>query len=77
MAKKKFELEMTPIESHCGDLMTAESFLVDVMSKCLIDYDGFGYYGNEKEISNITVYPSEVMKKGLDKNWTHVMWFNR
>ena len=78
MAKKKFELKMTPLESHCGDLMTIEDFVSDVNSKCLIDYDGFGYYSDGKEVSNIIVYPSEVEKKGVVSNsWSHVMWFNR
>ena len=41
------------------------------------DYDGVGSYANEKEVSNIPIYPSDI-KAGIYRyDFTHIMWFNR
>lgn len=60
-----------------GDLLTKEDFIKAVNTKCLIDYDGWGNYSNEKEMSNVEVYPSLFKRSGWDDRFTHVVWFNR
>ena len=57
------------------NLMTVEKFIEDVNSGYLTDYDGYGYYATNKEISDKAVVPSDC--PDLDKSFTHVVWYNR
>lgn len=57
--------------------MTAEEFIRSVNNGCLIDYDGIGEYSDGKQVSNIKVKPSAVKKNGLDKRFSHVVWYNK
>lgn len=63
--------------SERGHLMTLEEFIEDCESRCLIDYDGWGYYSDGKGMVTIPVFPSDVTEGDIDKTFTHVVWFNR
>lgn len=65
-----------------GDIFTLEEFIQHVDSRALIDYDGHGHYANvaNNEMDRDTwVYPSMIYRNpdGVDRQWTHVVWFNR
>lgn len=70
------EVKMEPIDEH-GELMTLEDFLEHCEHHWLIDYDGFGYYATETEMTNIKVKPSHVKRGTIDNSWSHIVWFNR
>jgi hypothetical protein len=65
-------LKFQPLPYY-GTLMT----LAEFEAHGFIDYDGFGNYATENQMSNKTVYPSDVKKEKLDRSFSHVMWFNR
>ena len=60
-----------------GDLMTLSDFESACESGAFIDYDGSGNYALEDKRSQISIYPSDVIKNRVDKRFTHVVWFNR
>ena len=68
----KFE----PIPSY-GDHITMKTFLEWVRTGCIIDYDGHGKYATDKQMTDITVFPSDVKSKKLDKSFSHIVWFNK
>lgn len=70
------EAKMSPIETD-SDFMTMADFVDGCECGGLIDYDGFGYYATETEMTDLTVRPSDWSKGKLDPRWTHVVWFNR
>jgi hypothetical protein len=59
-----------------GSHMTVEQFVEHVKTGWLTNYDGFGYYASATQESNIQVVPSDVAF-GLDKRFTHVVWYNK
>lgn len=78
------ELEMRPFDRFkdgeiIGDLMPIEEFDQHVKHNFFIDYDGYGEFATETEVSNVTVCPSEWANGTIKKpEWaTHVLWYNR
>lgn len=67
---------MKPIPDY-GDLMTCEEFEEAVQMGCFIDYDGHGYYASETEMSEVLALPSDVLRHGFRRDFTHVVWFNQ
>ena len=67
---------MKSIPSY-GKLMTLKEFIENVKSGCFVNYDGYGYYSDGKEMSDELVRPSDVRNGGVNDKWTHVVWFNR
>jgi len=72
------EYEWSDHEDY-GDIMTLEEWKKCCESGAFIDYDGRGYLGNEKQSTDIKIYPSMVKYDCLPDNekFTHVAWFNR
>lgn len=60
-----------------GDLMTLKEFIENCESGGFIDYDGSGKYAFKDEMSDIAVYPSTVTDGNIDRDFTHVVWFNK
>ena len=61
-----------------GDKMTIKEWVSCVNDGGFIDYDGFGYYSVDDKISNKIIYPSDVELFPMrDKEFTHIIWFNR
>ena len=61
-----------------GDLMTITDFIHQCQCGALIDYDGYGNYSTENMVSDIKVWPSKLLSKGIRKGkFTHVLWYNR
>lgn len=60
-----------------GDCMTIGDFIECCKDGNFIDYDGFGYYATEDKMTDICVYPSEIMSGVYRKDFPKVVWFNR
>lgn len=77
-AKKKTEVEWEDIPDY-GDHMTLTEWKSCVKSGGFIDYDGFGNYASNNQMSNITLSPSDYHNKRMvrNSNFTHIVWFNK
>ena len=73
------KLQVRKIDDNTvGDLMTMEEFIDAVESRCLIDYDGFGYYATPDLETNIMVKPSDLKRREMfTETYSHVVWYNR
>lgn len=67
---------MKPLDK-IGDHMTMKEFVECCECGGFIDYDGYGYYATEKEMTDKVIIPSEVMKGEHDNSYSHVVWYNR
>lgn len=74
MKEENIKMEKLP---NYGEHMTVRKFISYVKSGCFIDYDGYGNYATKSQMSNISVYPSEIERGEVNKNFTHIVWFNR
>lgn len=74
--KSAKEPKWEPIPDY-GDLMTVEEFYKACESHSFIDYDGNGNYAVRDKMSNVEIVPSRILKNGINKRFTHVVWFNR
>lgn len=88
------EIKLEKIPDY-GHHMTLEHFIECCMDGGFIDYDGYGKYATATQMSNKSVYPSEITGRGeelnyetgewkkikvpivIDRNFTHVVWFNK
>lgn len=80
--------DYTPTESEglwdgCS-VLELEEFIECCKTTCFIDYDGYGYYSNSKEISEdcnepeeLKVWPSEICDGKINYNYKYVHWYNR
>jgi hypothetical protein len=67
-----------PVKGHHGDLFTLDEFIRDCKNGCLIDDDGYGDYATETNVyEDEVVCPSDIMAGKINRNFTHVMWYNR
>lgn len=64
----KFELD-------CRE--TYKSFKQSCKFHCIMDSDGFGYYGTETQISDIPVSCKAFYKNMERKDFDYVYWFNK
>lgn len=60
-----------------GDHMPLTDFIERCEGGDFIDYDGFANYASETEMFPQEVYPSDVVNKTIDRQYSHVVWFNR
>jgi hypothetical protein len=79
MNKNNMKKEL--IGSEFGDLFTIEEFKKLCEDDCFIDCDGIGQwsdgvfiYGN---IFDNPVLPSDIVKGKINKEFTHIVWYNR
>ena len=75
-SSKKIEWKEFPTYGH---KMTKELWLENVKDGMFIDYDGSGNYASDTQMSNISVSPSDLERGWIrkDKEFTHIIWFNR
>lgn len=72
------DYELKDIDKSCGDLMTLQDFIEGCeIGPLFTDYDGFGEYATKNKVSNITVYPSDIISRKFRKDFTHIMWYNK
>jgi hypothetical protein len=70
------EPEFKPMPTY-GDKMSLAEFIDNVKHGGFIDYDGFGNYTKDGKMSNIEIYPSDVKKGNIRKDFDSIIWFNR
>lgn len=70
-------METKPIPDY-GDKMTLAEFIDACKWGMFIDYDGFGYYATDTQMTDIIVYPSDItIRKEVKQEYSHVVWFNK
>jgi hypothetical protein len=76
--KKHKNTKFRDIEPN-SDHQKWEEFKESCEGGNFIDYDGYGEFATDKQVSNISVLPSEANDPQFEKpNWaTHVVWYNR
>lgn len=60
-----------------GDKFTLQEFIDMCRSGIFTNNDGFGYYASSKGISDIEIYPSDIMHGRYRQDFTHVIWYNK
>ena len=60
-----------------GDLMTIEEFINRCKNDLFTDNDGLGRYATETGVSDIYIYPSDVLSDMYRKDFSHVLWLNK
>jgi len=76
----KLRMEKTPEFSKLSDfgsVMTLADFIENVKCGGFIDYDGYGHYVKDGKESDIEIYPSDVKKGNIRKDFDTIIWFNR
>ena len=58
-----------------GDLMTLDKFIEFSKNHHFKDNDGEGFYATEKGVSDIPIYPSDILDNVYRADFSHVMWF--
>lgn len=58
-----------------GELMPIEEFMT-LCGTELTDNDGYGLYATETSVSDVRIYPSDVLEEKYRDDFTHVMWFD-
>ena len=76
----KEDMRKRPLAKNC-DLFTIRKFKTACKNDWFNDFDGFGLwsdgtyeYGSPWEDA---VYPSDILKGKIRKEFTHVVWFNK
>lgn len=65
-----------PLPDYGAHMPLAE-FISCCESGFFIDYDGVGNYASATEMFPQEVYPSDVQRKNIDRQFSHVVWFNK
>lgn len=68
--------ELSDIPEH-GDVMTLNEFKNACKNGGFIDYDGYGKYVVDDKMTNVYIYPSDVINKSIRYELNKVIWFNR
>lgn len=75
-AVRKPEAQWRPIPEY-GDLFTVEQFKEMCDSGCLINSDGSGEYATETACSRVEALPSDFKRGIINRDYTHVVWYNK
>jgi hypothetical protein len=60
-----------------GDMFSMQEFVRLCNDQLLVNYDGYGHYSLEKEMTNVTILPSDVTTGLYNDSYPFVVWFNR
>lgn len=60
-----------------GELIPIEEFVRICQNELYSDNDGYGRYATEKGVSDVAIYPSDILDDKYRKDFSHVMWFNK
>ena len=76
-AMQKVKAPLEPMPDY-GDLFPVLEFVERCNLGLFIDYDGTGYYATKEGYSRAhEAQPSEIKAGNINKEFTHVAWFNR
>ena len=71
-------MEIKKEKIHSGDVFTLETFIENCECGGFTDYGGFGYYSDGiYEYEDFVVYPSAIVEGIINRDFSHVVWFNR
>ena len=64
------------------DEITFQRFTLDEFKKMckdgdITDDDGYGKYASEKAVSNIEIYPSDILANKVRTDFSHIAWYNK
>lgn len=77
---RSYRLIKTPIFeelSTYGTIMSLKDFVDCCNCGGFIDYDGSGNYIRNGQMSDITIFPSDVKSNMIRKDFDEIIWFNR
>ena len=69
--------------AQCIQLLTAGERPVVQYAKIIAvkgditDDDGYGKYASEKAVSNIEIYPSDILANKVRTDFSHIAWYNK
>lgn len=66
----------SPIPDY-GDVMTLKEFESACKDGSFIDTDGFGYYVNDDQETDIEIFPSDYHYGTIRKDFNKIIWFNK
>lgn len=70
------EPEFTPLPSY-GQLMSLRDFMYFVGSAFFNDPDGYGLYVRKDKVSNIEIYPDDMLHGAIRTDFESIIWFNK
>lgn len=60
------------------EVIELQDFIDSVRIHAFIDYDGHGFYANPPQYDrSFPAVPSEIYKGRINRNFSHVVWFNK
>ena len=59
------------------DVYTLDDFIGLCKEGMFVDYDGYGEYATSSYKSGIDVRPSEIIAGRINRDYDHVVWYNR
>lgn len=68
---------LSALSEKNGHIFVLSDFIRMCRDRSFIDYDGHGRYVKYQQISDIMIYPSDVIAGKVRNDFTHIMWFNR
>jgi hypothetical protein len=67
---------LSPLPKY-SDIMTLDNFIKNVKCGGFIDYDGYGLYIKDDQLTNIDIYPSDVKANSIRTEFTKIIWYNK
>jgi len=60
-----------------GTVMPLTEFIECVESGGFIDYDGYGEYIKDGKLTDINIYPSDILHNSIRSDMDTIIWYNR
>lgn len=64
-----------PKKKWKGKFMTMENFIKMCNEENITDEDGYGFYADKKVVTDIKIFPSDIMTEMYRKDFTEILWF--
>lgn len=64
-----------PKKKWKGKFMTMENFIKMCNEENITDEDGYGFYTDKKVVTDIKIFPSDIMTEMYRKDFTEILWF--
>lgn len=64
-----------PKKKWKGKYMTMENFIKMCNEENITDEDGYGFYTDKKVVTDIKIFPSDIMTEMYRKDFTEILWF--
>ncbi len=69
-------IELSELPTY-GDVMSLKKFIGCCKGGGFINYDGYGHYVKDNQETNIEIYPSDIKKGNIRKEFDTIIWYNR